>query len=167
MVRASRTLHRPWVHPPADRAAYIEFVHRSSSERQAGLLACTVDDGGIAGLFNLSEIVRGPFQSAYLGFYGSAVCAGKGLMTEGLGLLLDHAFRDLRLHRIEANIQPENERSIALVRRCGFRREGYSPRYLKIDGRWRDHERWAILPEDRQRRTTPRPKCLLDRQGLA
>jgi [ribosomal protein S5]-alanine N-acetyltransferase len=61
--------------------------------------------------------------------------------------LLDDAFRRLRLHRLEANIQPGNAPSIRLVRRLGFRREGYSVRYLRIAGRWRDHERWAILSD--------------------
>jgi ribosomal-protein-alanine N-acetyltransferase len=69
-------------------------------------------------------------------------------MTEAMRLLLRHAFTKLKLHRIEANIQPENQASIALVKRAGFVREGYSRRYLKICGRWRDHERWAILVED-------------------
>ena len=58
-----------------------------------------------------------------------------------------HAFRRLKLHRLEANIQPTNAPSIGLARACGFAREGYSPRYLKIGGRWRDHERWAILAD--------------------
>ena len=65
-------------------------------------------------------------------------------MTEGMGLVLDYAFSELGLHRLEANIQPGNTASIALVRRCGFVREGFSEKYLKIGGEWRDHERWAI-----------------------
>ena len=68
-------------------------------------------------------------------------------MTEGLGVVLERAFTDLGLHRVEANIQPGNIASLALVRRCGFEREGFSPGYLKIGGRWRDHERWAIRLE--------------------
>ncbi len=68
-------------------------------------------------------------------------------MTEGLELVLEHAFTDLSLHRLEANIQPGNDASIALARRCGFVKEGVSERYLKINGRWRDHERWAIRSE--------------------
>jgi ribosomal-protein-alanine N-acetyltransferase len=96
---------------------------------------------------NLNEIVRGAFHSAYLGYYGFAPHARQGYMTEGLGLVLRHAFRQMGLHRLEANIQPRNRASRALVRRLGFRREGFSPRYLKVLGRWRDHERWAIVRE--------------------
>ena len=69
-------------------------------------------------------------------------------MREGIDLVLRHAFLTLRLHRIEANIQPGNHASVALAQGAGFRREGFSPRYLKIGGRWRDHERWAILVDD-------------------
>jgi ribosomal-protein-alanine N-acetyltransferase len=69
-------------------------------------------------------------------------------MQEGLAKVITHAFDVMKMHRLEANIQPGNLRSKALVKRLGFRREGLSPRYLKINGRWRDHERWAILSED-------------------
>ena len=93
----------------------------------------------------------GNFQSAYLGFYTGAPFMGKGYMSEGLRLVLRHAFSRLGLHRLEANIQPANRASIRLVRRAGFRREGFSPRYLKVFGRWRDHERWAIIAEARRR----------------
>ncbi len=80
--------------------------------------------------------------------------AGDGYMTEGFALALDFAFRRLALHRVEANVQPANRRSIALVSRLGFEREGYSRRYVKISGRWRDHVRFAMLAEDwRTRRT--------------
>src|SRR5439155_18144352 len=81
-------------------------------------------------------------------YWIGAPFARQGYMTEGLPLAIEYGFRRLSLHRIEANIQPRNVASIALVKRVGFRREGCSRRYLKIAGRWRDHERWAILAED-------------------
>jgi ribosomal-protein-alanine N-acetyltransferase len=99
------------------------------------------------GLFQVTNIVRGPFRSAYLGYFGFAGQTGQGLMSAALRLLLRQVFGPMKLHRLEANIQPDNLASIALVRACGFRQEGYSPRYLKIRGRWRDHERWAILAD--------------------
>ena len=74
--------------------------------------------------------------------------AGHGLMREGLSQVIAHAFTKLKLHRLEANIQPGNRPSIRLVRTLGFRREGLSPRYLHIAGTWRDHERWALLKDD-------------------
>ena len=101
-------------------------------------------------MINLNEIVHGPFRSAYLGYYAFVPHAGRGYMSEGLALALRWDFRELHLHRVEANIQPGNEASRALVRRFGFRREGFSRRYLKIADRWRDHERWALLAEDRR-----------------
>ena len=102
----------------------------------------------MAGVYNISQIFYGHFRSAYLGYYAFAPFAGQGYMREGLQLVLRHAFGPLGLHRLEANIQPENAPSIALVAGAGFRLEGLSPRYLKIGGRWRDHERWAILAEE-------------------
>ena len=92
---------------------------------------------------NITNIVRGNFRSGYLGYYVFAGHARQGLMTEGLQLVIRHAFGKLGLHRLEANIQPRNVASVAIARACGFSREGFSPRYLKIRGRWQDHERWA------------------------
>jgi ribosomal-protein-alanine N-acetyltransferase len=101
----------------------------------------------LTGVVNVSEVVRGPFRSAYLGYFAFAPHQGCGYMSAGLAAVVKEAFRVLKLHRLEANIQPGNTASIALVKRLGFRKEGYSERYLKIGGRWRDHERWAITVE--------------------
>ncbi len=148
LLAASRRLHRPWVYPSTDVRGFAAYVERAASERFFGCLICLREGGAIVGVANLSEIVQGVFQSAYLGFYGHTGYAGRGLMKQGLALLLRHAFRRLRLHRIEANVQPGNTTSVALVRALGFRLEGISTRYLKIGGRWRDHERWALLAEE-------------------
>lgn len=146
LARASRRLHRPWVHPPATTRTVARWIASAGPTRQRRLV-CRRGDGAIVGVVNLNEIVRGAFQSAYLGYYTFAPLAAQGLMTEGLALVLRFAFRQLGLHRVEANIQPGNRASRALVRRLGFRQEGFSPRYLKIGGRWRDHERWALVRE--------------------
>jgi ribosomal-protein-alanine N-acetyltransferase len=157
LTRASQRYHRPWAHPPQDAAGFRELLHRDAREDTEALLVRRVEDGALVGVFVLSQIFRRAFQNAFLGYYGSGEHGGQGYMSEGLALVLDHAFGPLGLHRVEANIQPGNEASLALARRAGFRREGFSPRYLKIGGRWRDHERWAILSEDwAQLRQTPR-----------
>lgn len=81
-------------------------------------------------------------------YYAGARYAGLGYMREAVSVMLKYAFERLRLHRLEANIQPGNNASIAIVKSLGFVREGFSRRYLKISGRWCDHERWAIIAED-------------------
>src|SRR3954447_5404440 len=148
LVEASVELHRPWTYPPADAASYRRLLERNRAENFFALLARRADDDAIVGLFEFSEVVRGSFQNADLGYWVGAPFAGQGYMRDGMRLALRFAFTELRLHRVEANIQPANKRSLALARKSGFRREGFSPRYLKIGGRWRDHERWAILSDD-------------------
>ena len=155
-VESSKRLHRLWVQPPSTPSRFASYVRRFSGPRSrdsrhathVGLLVCRRGDNAPVGVFNFSEIVRGAFQSAYLGYYGFAEHGGQGYMSEGLALVLRVGFGTLRLHRIEVNVQPANTPSISLVRRGGFTREGYSRRYVKIAGRWRDHERWALLAED-------------------
>ena len=107
----------------------------------------------ILGYLAANEIVHRSFQSGYLGYWAAAEHAGQGYLRDAVALAIHHFFtrRRFRLHRLEANIQPENHRSIALAKACGLRLEGVSPRYLKIGGRWRDHERWAVTLEDWRR----------------
>lgn len=112
------------------------------------LLICRRPDGCILGGASINSIIRGPFNSAFAGWWLGDPFEGHGYMTEALRLLLEHAFTTLRLHRVEANIRPENGRSIRLATRVGFRLEGYSPRYLQIAGAWADHERYAIVVEE-------------------
>jgi [ribosomal protein S5]-alanine N-acetyltransferase len=153
LMQASREFHAPWATAPTDDdrfAAYLADARRADFE---AMLLCRREDDAIVGFFNLSQIVRRRLQSAYLGYAAGAPFAGQGYMREGLELVVRHSFTRLELHRVEANIQPGNAASLALARGAGFRREGFSPRYLKIGGRWRDHERWAVLVEDWRVRT--------------
>ncbi len=141
-VRASHRLHHPWVAPPRDGAAFARYLARFDGTVHHGFVV-EAANGELAGAINLTNIVMGAFRSGYLGYFAFSGFEGQGLMTQGLNAVLRHAFKDLGLHRAEANIQPGNAASIALAKRCGFQLEGYSPKYLKISGRWRDHERWA------------------------
>ncbi len=147
-VLQSRGLHHPWVQPPSTSSAFRRYLQQLEGPRCAAFFVWLQNPRGLVGVINVSEIVRGCFQSAYLGYYALEPFAGRGLMQKGLSKVVTHAFRKMKLHRLEANIQPGNRPSKALVKSLGFQREGFSPRYLKINGRWRDHERWAILSED-------------------
>jgi ribosomal-protein-alanine N-acetyltransferase len=147
-VRASVTLHHPWIFPPDSPTAFAAYLQRLAKEEYEGRLICRQPTGELVGVINLNNIIRGAFQNAFLGYYAFAPFAGRGLMQEGLELLLTYAFRDLQLHRVEANIQPGNLASLALVQRCGFSKEGFSRRYLQVGSEWCDHERWALLAED-------------------
>src|SRR5512144_1682429 len=122
-AQRSRRLHGSWVSPPLTSDAYTAFVRRygsrSPSADHAGYLALRSGDDALVGVFNLSQIARGALSSAFLGYYAFAPLAGQGLMTEGFVQVLDLAFGVHRLHRVEVNVRPENERSLALVERIG------------------------------------------------
>ena len=154
-ARQSKDLHHPWLFPPVDTRAYAAYADRLIDDpTRAGFLVCEREDagaaGGIVGFININNIVTGAFRCGALGYGAFAHAAGRGLMGEGLDLVLRQAFGPLGLHRLEANVQPDNKASIALVRRAGFRLEGFSPDFLLIDGAWRDHERWALTQEMRE-----------------
>ena len=138
LYEQSVSLHNPWVYAPQDYEAYLKQENR--------YFICSAENGKIVGTFNISGIVRGYFQSAYLGYEVFNPYQGKGYMSKGILLLLQEAFEELNLHRLEANIQPENVASTRLVSNAGFIKEGLSKNYLKVGGfEWRDHERWAIV----------------------
>jgi ribosomal-protein-alanine N-acetyltransferase len=144
----SRRLHAPWVSAPRTAEAFDRYIDRINRPRHVGFFVVVKGSNELVGVINISEIVHGNFRSAYLGYYAFSPHDGKGYMTKGLHAVVSRAFQALRLHRLEANIQPENVSSRKLVQRLGFRKEGFSPRYLKIGGRWRDHERWALTAEE-------------------
>ncbi len=138
LYEQSISLHNPWAYAPQDYEAYLKQDNR--------YFICLVENEKIVGTFNISGIVRGYFQSAYLGYEVFSPYEGKGYMSKGILLLFRVAFEELHLHRLEANIQPENFASIHLVAKAGFIKEGFSKNYLRVDGlEWKDHERWAIV----------------------
>lgn len=145
---ASKRLHAQWVSPPLTVAAYRAKLRHMQPPGNFGFSIRRLDTGALAGYAEITNVVGGVFLSGYLGYYAFSGHEGQGFMTEGLKQVVRYGFTRLGLHRLEANIQPENQASIALVRACGFKKEGYSPRYLKIRGQWRDHERWALLCDD-------------------
>lgn len=145
-MQRSIQLHHPWVKAPQTSEEFQAYIKRSQQENQKSILVLSNNE--IAGVFNINEIVRGCFQNAFLGFYAVSGFENKGVMSAGLKLVLKYVFEELKLHRIEANIQPENTRSINLVKKNKFRYEGFSPRYLKINNKWCGHEHWAITHEE-------------------
>jgi len=146
-ARASKQVLLPWVDAADSPARFAAYLERSGREDCACFLVRHRACGALVGFVNINNIVRGAFQSGHLGYAGFASHAGQGLMTDGVAAVIGTAFAGLGLHRLEANIVPENARSIGLARRLGLRREGLSPHYLMVDGQWQDHERWAILAD--------------------
>ena len=144
LMQASRGLHEPWISPPLTARAFDAYLTRMNRSDHEGLIVRRSSDDAIVGVINLNNIVRGSFLNASLGYYAGLPYAGQGYMTGGLRAAIRFAFEGLGLHRLEANIQPDNAPSINLVKRCGFVNEGFSPNFLYIAGAWRDHERWAI-----------------------
>ncbi|MEA2785675.1 MAG: [ribosomal protein S5]-alanine N-acetyltransferase [Candidatus Eremiobacteraeota bacterium] len=145
--RDSVAYHAPWVTGFTDQAGFDAWFARGITGANVSLVARERSGGAVAGVVNLNEIVLGAFRSAYLSYWGYAGFGGRGLMTQALRETVRYAFDELGLHRLEASIQPGNTRSIALVQRAGFSKEGFSPKLLFIDGAWRDHEQWALLAE--------------------
>jgi ribosomal-protein-alanine N-acetyltransferase len=145
--RESVAYHAPWVTAFTDQAGFDAWFARGVTGAHVALLARETATRELVGVINLNEIVMGVFCSAYLGYFGYPRTGGRGLMTQALQAAVRFAFDELGLHRVEANIQPENVRSIALARRAGFAKEGFSSGYLFIAGAWRDHERWARVAQ--------------------
>ena len=165
LSRRSRRFHAGLAAPARSPAAYRAWLHRSKSPQCRCWLIVRDADCVIVGAIELSQIVGGRFRSAYLGYHIGVPFARRGYIREALTLALALVFGRLRLHRVEANIQPHNRRSVRLVKGLGFHREGYSPRYLKIGGRWRDHERWALLVDEWRQRAKERPNMRLKLAG--
>jgi ribosomal-protein-alanine N-acetyltransferase len=147
LSKESVELHRPWIFSPTTPIMFQTYIQRFNQSTAEGILICIRESGAIAGFVGISDIIRGPYQRATVGYYVFSPSSRQGYMTEGFDLVFRLAFTDLKLHRLEADIQPGNKSSVKLARRVGFRHEGYSPGFVLIDGSWRDHERWAITSD--------------------
>jgi ribosomal-protein-alanine N-acetyltransferase len=145
LARASAALHGDLVHSPKTPDEYRAYAERFAGEGAVCFVVATADD--LVGFVNISDIILGAYLRGTVGYGVFAPSAGRGYMTEGLALAVEHAFGQLGLHRLEADIQPGNLASIGLVKRVGFVHEGYSRGFARINGVWRDHERYAITPE--------------------
>jgi ribosomal-protein-alanine N-acetyltransferase len=148
LMKISKPVFRELVNPFKGRKQFNGYLQRCERVDFYGFLICRRDDGAVVGVINLFNIVRLGVQNAITGYFVGAPHVRQGYATEALQLVLRFAFKQLKLHRVEASIQPHNTASIALVKRAGFVLEGYSHRLVKIAGKWRDHQRWAILVED-------------------
>lgn len=148
LTRDSAELHHPWI-PSRDssREAFDDYLARLTQPTHDGFVICHRETGAIVGGVNINNIARGSLQSGMLGYVAYASTTGHGYMSEGLRLVVQFAFTDLGLHRLEANIQPANVASLKVIKRLGFHREGFSPSFQRINGVWEDHKRWALTAD--------------------
>lgn len=154
----NREAHRPWSPIPPDSFFTREFqyelimryleVHRRGGEYRFVIVPAD-DEELIVGSISLVAIERGAFQNGRFGYSIDHAWEGQGIMTEALGLAVDFAFDDLELHRIEANAMPRNIGSRRVLEKCGFRRVGFSPGMVRINGVWEDHDMYAMVVDDR------------------
>ncbi|MDI1484565.1 GNAT family protein [Polyangium sp. y55x31] len=158
-IRArSREYLEPWVPVPGPdefdvplaRARILRDRRDIRADRHYRFCMTLGEDGPVIGRVALTQVFRGIFQNAYIGYWVDVEHHGQGFTTEGVRLALDVAFRDLGLHRIQAAIMPHNAASLAVARKCGLRHEGRAVRYLQIAGAWEDHLLFAVTAEDWQ-----------------
>lgn len=154
---ASRAFLEPWeprwAHNELEHGAWRRRVKRYQADFANGhAMAFFIFEsasGRLVGGITLGNIRHGVAQSAQIGYWIGEKFAGQGLMREAVQLLCDHAFDTLRLHRIEAACIPDNSRSIRVLEKAGFRREGLLRSYLRINGEWHDHYLYALIAQDR------------------
>ncbi len=159
--RANQSWLAPWESAPPgpwgelNSPQAFHYVHRDmrrSARRGESMpfAVCLREQGDerLVGHLNLGNIVRRAFCSAYVGYWVDSRVAGRGVIPTALALAVDHAFGPGGLHRVEVNIRPENGPSRRVVEKLGFREEAYHPRYMHIDGAWRDHIGYAMTSEE-------------------
>lgn len=159
LTRSAAFLRPWWSTPPGTRAPdFSEFVFDrlratcNTNESRRFIIIGDRRDGvpeeSIVGGVSISQISRAAHQNAILGYWMGVDFAGRGLMTRAVAGVLRHGFEEMKLHRMEANIMPRNKASSGVVTKLGFRPEGIAQRYLRINGVWEDHRRWAMTREE-------------------
>ncbi len=144
----SRALHRGLVVAAGTPADYRVYLERAARASQESFFVVTAASGQLAGVVDILDIARDAVPMGRLAYFAFVPYAGSGLMREGVGQVIDVAFRELELARLDADIQSGNGRSRALVERLGFLGDHASPLQLKIGSRWRTHERWTLQRAD-------------------
>lgn len=143
-----------WASDELERTAWRMRLRRYREEHARGtgvtFLIFLNGGGGLVGGISVGNIRRGVAQAGQIGYWMSEAHAGRGLMVDALRLVVDHCFRSLRLHRLEAACIPVNTRSIRVLEKAGFAREGLLRAYLKINGAWQDHYLYALTEEEYQ-----------------
>lgn len=109
---------------------------------------CLKDSGKVIGVIHLFEVMRGNLQSCWIGYFLDKEQNGKGYMSEAVQLVVNYAFQQLKIHRIEAGVMPHNIGSIKVLLKSGFHKEGLAKKNVKINGRWEDHQTLAIVNEE-------------------
>lgn len=144
---------RQWEATSPDPSGYTTFAemvrssNRMAREGQSYSLAIWLDDR-FAGQITLGCVVWGSMRSGALGYWVDEAVAGRGVAPTAVAMLTDHAFFTLGLHRVEINVRPENQPSLRVPAKLGFRDEGVRERFLHINGQWRDHRTFALTVED-------------------
>ncbi len=159
LLRANHEHLKPWnpAPPPGEDSSSItevsKTVLRQRREWKLGrgfvfMVAKREHPTVFVGKIALSGIMRGAMYGAYLGYWMSSDAQGRGYVTEALAAVLDFGFGPAGLHRVQAAIMPRNARSLRVIEKLGFRKEGYAERYLQIAGKWEDHEIYARTREE-------------------
>jgi [ribosomal protein S5]-alanine N-acetyltransferase len=145
---------RPWdatspagTHPPRTFGSMVRHTERQAAAGQAMPFVIEID-GVLVGQVTVNNVVRGSAQFASIGYWIDQDHAGRGLMTRAVAMAIDHCFFVLKLHRVDVAIRPENTASLRVVEKLGITEYGFAPRFLHIDGDWRDHRLFAITREE-------------------
>ncbi|UUZ60611.1 GNAT family N-acetyltransferase [Nocardioides sp. B-3] len=135
---------------PIPRGSYARVIRRLRRlARQGRAMPFAVEVGGrFAGQVTVNNIVRGSAQFASIGYWLDRAVAGRGVMPIAVAMVIDHCFTAAGLHRVEISIRPENSNSLRVVEKLGMHEVGYAPRFLHINGEWRDHRIFAVTVED-------------------